>query len=183
MPDELIDIYTEDNKPTGKTMMKSLAHRKHLWHRTTHIWVYNSKGEILLQRRAASKIVFPNILDVSAAGHIAAGEDEITGAERELAEEVGIEVDKEKLEFIKTIASTIKINKEITENEFHYIYLYSFEGAITEMNIQIEELSEVMWKPLDVFEKEITETPEDYAPHTEEYYRIILNKIKEKLEK
>ena len=59
MADELIDIYDENNKPLGIQKMKSEAHRDGLWHRASHVWIYNSKGEILLQLRAKNKELWP----------------------------------------------------------------------------------------------------------------------------
>ena len=52
MVDELIDIFDENNNALNVQKMKSEAHKLGLWHRASHIWIYNSSGEILLQLRA-----------------------------------------------------------------------------------------------------------------------------------
>lgn len=92
MADELIDIVDENDVPTGIQKMKSLAHADGSWHRVAHIWIYNSKGEVLLQLRAPNKLLYPNKWDVSVAGHIGAGEDIIAGAQREIQEEIGVKI-------------------------------------------------------------------------------------------
>ncbi len=58
MVDELIDICDENNNLLKIQKMKSEAHRDGLWHRTSHVWIYNSNGEILLQLRAKTKTFF-----------------------------------------------------------------------------------------------------------------------------
>ena len=78
MGDELIDICDEANHLTGVQKMKSEAHKDGLWHRAVHIWLYNSKGEILLQWRAKNKLLYPEMWDISAAGHVSASENPIT---------------------------------------------------------------------------------------------------------
>ena len=50
MTDELIEICDENNNRLGPQKMKSEAHREGLWHRTSHIWIYNSAKEILCQK-------------------------------------------------------------------------------------------------------------------------------------
>jgi isopentenyldiphosphate isomerase len=57
MSDELIDIVDENNQPTGERKMKSLAHQDGSWHCSAHVWIYNSKGEILLQLRSKDKLM------------------------------------------------------------------------------------------------------------------------------
>lgn len=100
MSDELIDIYNEENKPLfGVQKMKSEAHRKGLWHRASHVWIYNSKGEILLQLRAKNKEFWPNMWDISVAGHIGSGEDQLSATVRETEEEVGLRIMPDDLDY------------------------------------------------------------------------------------
>lgn len=61
MADELIDICDEQNNLTGETVMKSVAHTKGLFHRSTHVWIYNSQGEMLLQLRAKEKKIYQEV--------------------------------------------------------------------------------------------------------------------------
>ena len=58
MADELIDICDENNNLIDIQKMKSEAHKDGLWHRASHIWIYNSNGEILLQLRAKEKPLY-----------------------------------------------------------------------------------------------------------------------------
>ena len=95
--DELIDILTHDGKPTGKTALKSEAHKNGWFHATVHIWLFTKDEKIVLQKRALTKKVFPGLWDISVAGHIAAGEDILMAAKREVFEEIGLNIQKEAL--------------------------------------------------------------------------------------
>jgi len=101
--DELIDIYDESNEPLGFRKMKSEAHREGLWHRASHVWIYNKRGEILLQLRAKSKELNPLKWDISAAGHISLGEEPIAAALRETKEELGLSIEANSLTFLKVL--------------------------------------------------------------------------------
>ncbi len=84
-----IQIVNENDQPVGQAS-KQEAWAQGLWHRVVRIMLVNDRGELLLQHRAANKDIFPNCWDNSAAGHVDAGEDYLTAAKRELAEELGI---------------------------------------------------------------------------------------------
>ena len=81
---EYIDIFDENNNPTGEKKEKQQAHEEGNFHRTAHIWIINDKNELLLQKRSASKKSHPNCWDISGAGHIKTGETVIDGVIREL---------------------------------------------------------------------------------------------------
>ena len=88
--DELIAVLDAKGNATGKTCLKSIVHKTGLYHATVHVWFYTNKGKILLQQRAASKIIYPLLWDVSVAGHINATESFKSGAVREIKEEIGL---------------------------------------------------------------------------------------------
>ena len=90
--DEYIDIVDQYGKPTGKTALKSEAHKNGWHHNTIHLWLYTIDGHILLQQRSHKKSIYPLLWDVSVAGDIDAGESFETAAIREAEEEVGIEL-------------------------------------------------------------------------------------------
>ena len=90
MSGELIDIYNSAGEKTG-TVERSKAHGDNtLLHRAAHVFVFSSDGRLLLQKRAVTKRIQPGKWDASVGGHLGAGEDYLTGARRELAEELGM---------------------------------------------------------------------------------------------
>lgn len=103
MSEEYFDILDENGKKTGKIKLRNEVHRDGDWHKAVHIWIINDYGEILLQRRCATKDSNPNMLSIFNGGHLSQGDDSLTGAIRELKEELDLDVKKEELQFIKTI--------------------------------------------------------------------------------
>lgn len=180
MADELIDICDKNNNLLGIKKMKSEAHKNGLWHRAAHIWVYNSKGEILLQFRAKTKDLFPNMWDVSAAGHVSAGEEPIDSVLREIKEEIGISAKKEKIEFFKII-KWHGVFRRIINNEFYYVYLYKFDGDIVNLKLQKEEVEAIRFTPIAETEEGLKTHPEKYTPNGNNYWFEAINEIKRKL--
>ena len=123
---EYIDIYDENNNPTGKIKEKTKAHKDGDFHRTAHIWIINDKHELLLQKRSATKKSHPNCWDISGAGHIRAGETVIGGAIRELEEELGVKAKEDDFKFIAIIKST----NNPKNHEFGYVYLLEINNKI-----------------------------------------------------
>ena len=90
MSSELIDIYDAQGRKIGLAE-RSKAHGDNtLLHRAAHVLVFSSDGRLLLQKRSLTKRIQPGKWDASVGGHLAAGEDYLTGAGRELAEELGL---------------------------------------------------------------------------------------------
>ena len=176
MGDELIDIYDSKNRPLNKKKMKSEAHRKGLWHRVAHVWIYNSNKEIMLQLRAKDKQVYPNLWDISVAGHISAGEREIVSAMREVEEEIGLKVKESELQLLNIRNVQFTTNNTIN-NEIIYLYLLKFDGNIKQLKIQEEEVQEIKFFKLNELEKQLKENPEKFTPYGDYFYEII-NKIR-----
>jgi isopentenyldiphosphate isomerase len=176
MGDELIDIYDSKNRPLNEKKMKSEAHRKGLWHRVAHVWIYNSNKEIMLQLRAKDKEVYPNVWDISVAGHIAAGEKEIVSAMREVEEEIGLKIKESELQLLNIRNVQFTTNTTIN-NEIIYLYLLKFDGNIKQLKIQEEELQEIKFFKLKELEKQLKETPEKFTPYGDYFYEII-NRIR-----
>jgi isopentenyldiphosphate isomerase len=161
---EQIDIYDENNKPMGFARLKRDALVEGLWHRASHVWIYDSRGEILLQLRSDNVPTFPGLWDVAVGGHVGAGEEPIAAALRETYEELGLGAQASDLEFV-TIIKTSEQYKELTENEFKYVYFMRFDGTTSDLKLQIGEVQKVGFFPLEEIEKGLAERPERYVPH------------------
>jgi isopentenyldiphosphate isomerase len=90
MPEELFDVLDEHDRVLRRET-RAEVHRQRLLHRAVHILLFNSRGEIYLQRRSAQKDTYPHRWTTSCCGHVDAGETYDTAAIRELAEELGLE--------------------------------------------------------------------------------------------
>lgn len=94
--DELLDVLDESGTPTGETSARGRVHRQGLWHRVFHLWIVRDNGTLLIQRRSRHKDLEPNRVDVTVGGHLRAGES-VFDATREVEEEIGLEVQPERL--------------------------------------------------------------------------------------
>ena len=116
---EILDIWNENGKPTGQSADKALLHQEGLFHPTVHIWFYTPTPNILLQKRAANKQTFPNLWDVSVAGHVASGETVLEGATREIEEEIGLSVKPEELDLNSVDAVRLFSFEELKKCQAH----------------------------------------------------------------
>jgi isopentenyldiphosphate isomerase len=87
--DEIVTIVDEKNNVTGSAL-RSVMRAKGLPHRATYILVFNSKGELYVQKRTPVKDIYPGYYDVAAGGVVMAGESYDESASRELNEEMGM---------------------------------------------------------------------------------------------
>src|SRR3989338_5086488 len=88
---EFLDIVSEQDEVVGRAARAEIYERK-LTHRIVHVYVFNSQGELALQRRSAQCDYCPLHFGTSAAGHVSSGETYEQAAQRELKEELGINV-------------------------------------------------------------------------------------------
>ncbi len=86
---ELLDVVDSKDRVIGQAT-RGKVHAQGLLHRSVHILVFNSTGDMFLQKRAMTKDENPGYWDTSSAGHVNAGEDYRACAHRELMEELGI---------------------------------------------------------------------------------------------
>ena len=174
--DELIDILTPEGKSTGKTALKSEAHKKGWFHATAHIWFFTSDEKILLQKRALTKKVFPGIWDISVAGHIGAGEEVLEGAKREVFEEIGLILEDK--DFIKIGTRIHQVNHEngIQDNEHHHVFIAELKTPISELTMQPEEVAGLELWDLKVL-KETKNLENVLLPRFHEYYVTVYNKV------
>ena len=89
MSEELFDVVDDLDRVVG-TALRSEVHARKLRHRAVHVFLFNLKSELFVQRRSATKDSFPRCYDSSASGHLSSGEDYDACARRELEEELGL---------------------------------------------------------------------------------------------
>lgn len=181
--EEYIDIVTKDGKPTGRSAPKSEIHSEGHYHHTIHVWLYTKTGEILLSQRSACKVICPLLWDVSAAGHIDAGEGMINAAVREVQEEIGLMIHENDLEKIGVFECFQSYDNGIVDNEFHNTYISQLKVDISKLILQKDEVEAVKLVTLEEFKILINHIGCDnhFVASNKRYYEFVLNTIEEKL--
>ncbi|MGB0881026.1 MAG: NUDIX hydrolase [Polaribacter sp.] len=176
--DEFIDILTSNGKPTGKKCLKSEAHKKGWYHATIHVWFYTDDKKILLQKRASVKKVFPNLWDVSVAGHIGAGEQIETAAIREVKEEIGIDIATTDLTKIGLRKDEIVHPNGILDNEFKHVFICKLTTSVSKLTMQKDEVDDLQLFDISIL-KDRTKHGNFMVFNFKNYYDFIYDKILE----
>lgn len=141
MKEELLDVLNENGIKTGDALSRKEVHKKGLWHRIIVVAIVNEKNEILLQQRSANKDKNPNMWDISVTGHLAAGQDSLTAATREISEEVsvslGYSVEVKDFRFMFSYRKEEKVSDEHFDRQYYDFFILRQKGLSAE-NIKFQ---------------------------------------------
>jgi len=166
---EFFDILDENGNKTGKIKARTEVHKDGDWHKAVHIWIVNDKDEILLQKRSPFKDSHPNMWDISSAGHLTAGDDSLSGAIREIKEELGVDILPSQITLIGTRKSASRPSAMLINNEFNDVYLLRLSLDINKITLQEDEVSEVKYIPVDEFRNMIKTRDKSLLMHDDEF--------------
>jgi 16S rRNA (adenine1518-N6/adenine1519-N6)-dimethyltransferase len=150
---EIFDVVDEHDEVIGQAT-RGEVHSQGLLHRAVHVFVFNKRGDVLLQQRSMLKDAHPGVWDSSVSGHLDAGEAYETAAVRELAEEMGIDAKCPPTEIARIAPSAA------TGWEHIRLYRYEHHGSI---RFPAAEIESAMWLPIPLLEAWIMARPEDFA--------------------
>ncbi|MFT3949799.1 MAG: isopentenyl-diphosphate Delta-isomerase [Agriterribacter sp.] len=153
------------------TAEKMEAHYKALLHRAFSVFIFNTRGKMLLQQRALTKYHSGGLWTNACCSHPKPGEETINGAKRRLKEELGFTADIKKA-FDFTYSASF--DNGLTENEFDHVFTGVYEGVI-EPNP--DEVMDYCYKPMEKIKEELLTNPQLYTawfiiafPRLEAYY-------------
>ena len=153
-------------------MEKLQAHKNGLLHRAFSVFLFNKKGEMLLQRRSAQKYHSPNQWTNACCSHPRLTESYLEAAKRRLQEELGIETDlQEKFHFIYKA----DVGEGLWEHELDYVFTGFFDG---DFSLNQTEVSEIRYVTVSDLEKEILTNPENFT----EWFKIIWSEYRNHFE-
>lgn len=133
---EWLDVVDANDVVIGRSTRDEI-HRQDLMHRSAHIILFNSKNEIFVQLRSLLKDNSAGLWDTSAAGHVDSGETYLECAVRELAEELGVTLAPEDLNFVDRLDPESRNGFEFTQ-----IYTAVSDQALT---LQADEIDDGRW--------------------------------------
>ncbi|MDA9830614.1 16S rRNA (adenine(1518)-N(6)/adenine(1519)-N(6))-dimethyltransferase RsmA [Akkermansiaceae bacterium] len=150
---EMLAVVDRDDNVVGSER-RDVIHRDGLKHRAVHIFAFNQKGEIFLQKRSRLKDSCPGLWDSSAAGHVDAGEEYDACAARELEEELGLAG--------HDLREVGKLGAHANTGWEHVrLYATLAKGRIRFPCVEIEYGE---WFGMSQIEEWVKAVPEDFAP-------------------
>ena len=150
---ELLDIVDENDNVIGQKERDACLKEK-LLHRAIHVFVFNSKGDLLLQKRSSQKKTYPGLWTSSCSGHVSSKQTYEEAAVRELKEELGINVAS--LEEVEKFKDLNPIDMEIAK-----LFKVFHEGPF---DFSKDEVNEVKFVPLGKLKEDMKKSPEKYTP-------------------
>lgn len=175
-PKELLFVVDENNNPQ-EPLPREEVHKKGIWHRSAHIWVINSKRQILCQKRSMNKDILPGKWEMFFGGHLLAGENELDTAVTEAFEELGIKADAKDLIPFGVVKAQEDSGFEFTHRQFQYVYILKRNLEIRKLHFEEEEIDEVKWFNLEQLRKILLEDkPKDWVRPV--YVKEILEHLK-----
>lgn len=161
---EQVILVDKNDNPIG-TMEKMEAHRKGLLHRAFSILVFNSKGQMLLQKRSWKKYHSGGLWTNTCCSHPQPNENMETAMRRKLQQEMGIDAIPE---FSHKFIYKIDLENNLTEHEYDHVYIARYDG---EPQINHDEVDEWRFEDLSSLRKAIQENPQDYTY----WFKLIVN--------
>jgi 16S rRNA (adenine1518-N6/adenine1519-N6)-dimethyltransferase len=156
---EIFDVVDREDRVTGQ-LSRHEVHRQKLIHRAVHIFVFNERGDLFLQRRSKWKDTHPLKWDSSAAGHVNAGQTYSETAPREIEEELGVSAEVEEIAALPPSQNTgwehVRLYRARHDGPFH---------------LHPAELDGGGFFTLDQIDRWTTARPQDFAPGFLECWR------------
>ncbi|MDF2815846.1 MAG: isopentenyl-diphosphate delta-isomerase [Paenibacillus sp.] len=137
-------IFDDQHKPIG-VATRAEVHKQGLWHETFHCWFVSRKDGIdyiYVQLRSSLKKDYPNLLDITAAGHLLA-EETVSDGVREIEEELGVKVSMDELIPLGKV-DYIMTQPNMIDKEIANVFLYLADHSFDAYRLQPEEVSGIV---------------------------------------
>ena len=153
---EYLDIYDENGKFLG-TEERGVVHSEGLWHKTVHCWLYDRDGNVFFQRRSDRGTLY-----TTSSGHLSAGESVTEAFQREIKEEIGLDIDASDATKVGVVPFQMDRVKEdgsiFKDRAFANVYVDLYEGNYEDFQMDENEVSGIVIvsakDALDLFQKE-----------------------------
>jgi len=159
-------LVDENDSPTG-AMEKMAAHEKAVLHRAFSIFIFNDKGELLLQKRAANKYHSAGLWTNTCCSHPAPGEETLAAAQKRLQEEMGFTTFLEKA---FSFMYKAPFDNGLTEHEYDHVFIGTHNGLVQP---NPNEVSDYCYQSIEQIKGNIEMKP----AHFTEWFKIALPKL------
>ena len=156
MKEEQVILVDEKDNPIG-VAEKMEAHEKGLLHRAFSVFIFNSKGEMLLQQRALHKYHSGGLWTNACCSHPNPGEDILAASQRRLKEEMGFEVSVEK---VFDFMYKTEFDNGLAEHEFDHVFAGEYDGPVA---YDKNEVMDFCFKDMKEIRNSLQTHPEKYT--------------------
>jgi len=164
--EQKVILVNESDEPIG-TMEKMEAHRKAILHRAFSVFIFNGKGEMLLQQRALNKYHSGGLWTNACCSHPVPGEDTLSGASRRLEEEMGFSAPLEKI-FDFTYQS--EFENGLIEYEFDHVFAGIYNDDVIPNKVEVKDYC---YKTVEEIESSLATHPQKYTA----WFRIAFPRV------
>ena len=163
---EMVILVNSEDKEIGLEE-KMKAHKEGKLHRAFSVFIFNLKGEMLLQQRADHKYHSGGLWSNTCCSHPRSGENVEQAGNRRLKEEMGFDCNiKKAFHFIyKT-----ELDHDLIENEFDHVLVGNYDGKV---NPNPQEVKDFKWISIDTLKSDIYKNPENYTV----WFKIAFDKV------
>lgn len=171
MHEPLVVLVDNNDTPTGLAY-KLDAHRKALLHRAVSVFVVNSAGEWLIQRRALDKYHSKGLWTNTCCTHPLPGESAKDAAARRLREEMGMEC---RLRYLFSFIYKGKLDNELTEHELDHVFLGFSDDEPVINRLEVEEWKYISFESL---KKDVLANKKEYTYWFRKIFRDVHGHIR-----
>ena len=154
--EEFVVLVDQDDQKLG-LMEKQQAHVAGLLHRAFSVFVFNSKGELMIQQRAASKYHSPTLWTNTCCSHPRDNETYEQAAHRRLEEEMGFDCE---LEYKFNFIYKAHLENDLIEHELDHVFIGTFDD---EPKLNPDEVMAYRWVELNDLKKDMEKNPQNYT--------------------
>jgi len=168
MKEHEVVLVNENDEAIG-TMEKMEVHQKGLLHRAFSVFIFDSKGRMLLQQRSSQKYHGALLWTNACCSHPFPGESVENAAQRRLQEELGFNTSLQKI-FCFTYHA--KVENDLIEHEFDHVFTGEYEGILQPNS---EEVAAYVYETMEQIKKDV----EDHREKFTSWFKIAFPKIED----
>ncbi len=170
---DLIDVLDENGVRTGEILSRKEIHTLGKIHRAVHLYLFDSKNNLLLQRRPLNADHYPGALSISLTGHINAGESSSIALYREVKEELNLDASRMRFHFLFSYRQDKILNSSYIDRQFNDVYACWYSLNIKEVQFNTNEVSEMKIVPFSKFKEMVLDEKSELAPvYLKEFHEI-----------
>lgn len=156
--DEPLVVVDEQDRVLGYLDKASCHDGNGVLHRAFSIFIFDSRGRLLIQQRSAGKRLWPLYWSNSCCSHPRKGESLEQAVHRRLQEELGFDTD---LQYMYKFSYFARFGQQGSERELCAVYIGQSDGPVS---VHPEEVHTWRWAPLEELTREMIETPDTFTP-------------------